>query len=204
MFIRWPTNKPRIVLNFKNKELKSKWFSNVVESICNFINVKDEKKDRRKDFSRIENAGGNARKVGANDHWRDNRARWRSISGFDESAERPISRRSTIKKGVEAGAGVKNIQDRLSGWITAPLGPAITPIPFRSRANGVTGSCGTRCATWREGRRGKSRRGRLRRRRRRSRAHVSNLKYVGVVWMGLADASRRPNMFTPFVRSTPV
>lgn len=33
-----------------------------------------------------------------NDHWRDNRARWRSISGFDESAERPISRRSTIKK----------------------------------------------------------------------------------------------------------
>lgn len=97
-----------------------------------------------------------------------------------------------------------------------PPPPPLLPLPRQnlSRANGVTGSCGTRCATWREERereRGGRREERVdgrgrprRRRRRRSRAHVSNLKYVGVVWMGLADASRRPNMFTPFVRSTPV
>ncbi|KAG7199687.1 hypothetical protein KM043_014274 [Ampulex compressa] len=144
--------------------------------------------------------GGRRGRAGRDHDFRDNRHRWRSISGFDESAERPISWSSAIKKESRLARALKifkivcqaelQLQPPPRSFSRSPPPPAA--LLFRPRDEIL------RNALRNEERPGGGKG------RRRSRAHVSNLKYVGVVWMGLADASRRANMFTPFVRSTPV
>lgn len=75
-----------------------------------------------------------------NDHWRDNRARWRSISGFDESAERPISRRSTIKKKRRLARALKIFKIVCQAELQPRHHPLPPPLPLPARISlGLTG-----------------------------------------------------------------
>ena len=96
------------------------------------------KAEKEKDFFRLgkfRSEGMDVGEIGTNDHRRNNRGRWRSISGFDESAERPISRRSTIKKEWRLARALKIFKIVCQAELQPRSGP---PLPPRSPANGVT------------------------------------------------------------------
>lgn len=73
-----------------------------------------------------------AEEVVGNDRSRDNRERWRSISGFDESAERPISRRSTIKKERRLARALKIFKIVCQAELQPRSGPR-NPLPPASQ-----------------------------------------------------------------------